>query len=1031
MYPRKKHKVSQLQFLQWNCRSLGTNITYLNHHLDSKHYDVLILQSLNVTSSNAPHLSGFYYPPVIGVRETDDIIQAAIYIREDLKYNILLNPSFDTTADIHACAVTIKFNDSTIIHVMSVYLPKGPNEQNTEWLRSISKSDKQKGKWLIGGDFNAHSPFWEKDSNIITSNRLVENIVDSDLILLNDGSITRIPDNSKHRATAIDLSFISPELSPLCSWETYGDSLGSDHLPIMISLTLTNKSNQTPDRTEDIIPKYNYKKADWNKFQTVIASHDLQNTLNENDDINKVYSTFKELVIRAADLSIPKIKETKSSKHHGNVWWNDDCEKAVKNKKDKYKLYIKNKSEENHNEMKAAKNYCNKVINNAKKEYWQSFCTKEVSTCNDSKKIWKKIQDMKNNVRLPSFPIETGDNQFPSDTEKAEIFADFFSTNSRIEGLSPSCRTFREKEEAILLDAETNSEKNIYINAPITMAEVQSAISALKNKNCSVGLDAISNEMIKHLPQNGVIFLHELFKKCWEFGILPHLWKESVIVPIHKSGKSRKDKNNYRPIALTSHICKLFESIILQRLLHYCEKNNIIPPNQAGFRKGRSTTEHLIKLSTQIKHQFARRRSVLATFFDVRKAYDQVWHYRLLQKLTSIGLSGNIYEFIKSFLSNRTVQTRVGKTYSSPRKLDMGIPQGSIIAPILFNIMMNDLPKAVSKNVTIVQYADDICMWMNVTLKKSTPLRSQNHIRRLYQADLNSLGNYMLQNGLSLSTEKTNLVLFNAGDNPNKLPDLKLYGKTLEYKKSVKFLGIILTSKLAWSLYFDYLLTKARKNLNLLKTIAKLPWGMDTETLIHLSMALIRSKLTYGQEIYFSAPKYLLKKLQSLDCKAYKVALGVPSHTSNKEVYKIMGILPLDEYRELTASKYVLKSSTCTNNIQEELRIRSDIDFPKRARSIYSQMTIATYTHNLIEKSGVKKDKSIRPSFMPIPPWELRKPSFDISYTDIKKKMKIQTSSCQLSNLISLKSIKTIFKFLQMGQFSAMTALVQHLSSLH
>ena len=122
-------------------------------------------------------------------------------------------------------------------------------------------------------------------------------------------------------------------------------------------------------------------------------------------------------------------------------------------------------------------------------------------------------------------------------------------------------------------------------------------------------------------------------------------------------------------------------------------------------------------------------------------SYDQVWHHRLLYKLSCIGLSGKIYEFIKSFLSNRTVQTRVGKNYSTPRNLDMGIPQGSVIAPILFNIMLFDLPKAVSKNVTVVQYADDICMWMNVTLKKATPLGSQNHIRRLYQADLDSLGN--------------------------------------------------------------------------------------------------------------------------------------------------------------------------------------------------------------------------------------------------------------------------------------------------
>eukprot|EP00745_Piridium_sociabile_P028023 TRINITY_DN45058_c0_g1_i3.p1 TRINITY_DN45058_c0_g1~~TRINITY_DN45058_c0_g1_i3.p1 ORF type:complete len:184 (-),score=10.55 TRINITY_DN45058_c0_g1_i3:304-855(-) len=182
------------------------------------------------------------------------------------------------------------------------------------------------------------------------------------------------------------------------------------------------------------------------------------------------------------------------------------------------------------------------------------------------------------------------------------------------------------------------------------------------------------------------------------------------------------------------------EKNVLQRIIHYCEKNEIIPVNQAGFRKGRSTVEHLVKLTTQIKRQFARRKSILATFFDVRKAYDQVWHKRLLYKLKSVGLCGNMYNYIKSFLTNRSIQARVGVNYSTPRKLDMGIPQGSVIAPvtldmgipqgsviapvtldmgipqgsviapILFNILIQDLPKALSNRVTLVQYADDICM---------------------------------------------------------------------------------------------------------------------------------------------------------------------------------------------------------------------------------------------------------------------------------------------------------------------------------
>ena len=172
------------------------------------------------------------------------------------------------------------------------------------------------------------------------------------------------------------------------------------------------------------------------------------------------------------------------------------------------------------------------------------------------------------------------------------------------------------------------------------------------------------------------------------------------------------------------------ERIVLKRLVHFCGKNNIIPINQVGFQKGKSAIDHLVKLTTQIKYQFSRRKNVLATFFDISKAYDQVWHAKLLYKLKNIGLSGHSYNYIKSFLRERSMQVRIGNSYSDFRTLEMGLPQGSVIAPILFNILLHDLPKHVSDSVVLAQYADDICMWMNVTIKRRTPKRVLNHIKK-------------------------------------------------------------------------------------------------------------------------------------------------------------------------------------------------------------------------------------------------------------------------------------------------------------
>ena len=141
--------------------------------------------------------------------------------------------------------------------------------------------------------------------------------------------------------------------------------------------------------------------------------------------------------------------------------------------------------------------------------------------------------------------------------------------------------------------------------------------------------------MIKNLPSQIIKLILILFNSCLSSGILPEIWKKSIIIPILKPGKPIHDLNSYRPIALNSN---LFEKIILSRLTFFCNKNKIIPINQAGFQKGRSTIEHLTKLTNQIKHQFARRKNILATFFNIKKAFDQVWHHKLLQKLIQINI---------------------------------------------------------------------------------------------------------------------------------------------------------------------------------------------------------------------------------------------------------------------------------------------------------------------------------------------------------------------------------------------------------
>ena len=167
---------NSITIFQWNARSISTNAPYLVQHLADNNYQVLILQSLNVCKSKLPKLPNFYYPPVHQQADEKDIIKVAIYIREGTDYCIRPSPASNSPHSLFSCAVTVRINNNVVLNVVSVYLPKGPDNINTEW--------------LIAGDFNAHSPSWEKDCLLTTSNRLVENIIDSSLYMLNDGSVT-------------------------------------------------------------------------------------------------------------------------------------------------------------------------------------------------------------------------------------------------------------------------------------------------------------------------------------------------------------------------------------------------------------------------------------------------------------------------------------------------------------------------------------------------------------------------------------------------------------------------------------------------------------------------------------------------------------------------------------------------------------------------------------------------------------------------------------------------------------------------
>ena len=495
----KKKKNGYIKILQWNCRSILKNIDYLKQYLSSKNIQVLLLQSLNVSSDNLPIIPGYYHPPVF--EQCLGRAQTAIYIREGLDFCIRTPPVSNNVISVSCCAVMVKFSANLILNLASVYLPKGPDNENTEWLKEFQD---QRDKWIIGGDFNAHAPFWDNACSFVSSNRFIDNVADSVLCILNNGNITRVPDVANHNPSAIDLTFASPSLALNCSWETGDDSLGSDHVPIIISLN--NRIEEKEFFEEDIIPKYNYKRADWSLFKDSLKQ--LNIAFSSLDDIDDLYKRFRVDILEAANISIPKIKGTHSKKHSGNVWWNTECETANVKKKENFKLYCQKRSASNHKKMKDSAKNSNEVIENAKIEHWNNFCNSEIRASKDMGKIWEEIKAMKNGFTSPQYPIKLNNNDIPSATEKVEAFVNIFANVSCPEGLTEDDRNYRIQEENCKVNTDGMQDNSNVINAPITVLEIKEAIRQIPIKKSSVGVDAISNQMLRNLPENCIFFMH-------------------------------------------------------------------------------------------------------------------------------------------------------------------------------------------------------------------------------------------------------------------------------------------------------------------------------------------------------------------------------------------------------------------------------------------------------------------------------------------------------------------------------------------
>lgn len=539
------------------------------------------------------------------------------------------------------------------------------------------------------------------------------------------------------------------------------------------------------------------------------------------------------------------------------------------------------------------RNFSTDLLHKIKANYESTILNKNL---NNPKGLWKAIKEIceitptKSNI--PSELLEMKDSPLESVNECNKYFATVGKN------LSKDILTKIKKTEKSLASTARNLKppSQSFFMHSTDEVEILNLIEALKTEKAP-GIDGIGTALIKHISPNITKILCHIFNLSLQNGIFPDLWKTAAVVPIHKKG-DKKDPSNYRPISLLPIFSKLLEKIVNSRLIKYLEMNNFLSSVQFGFRRGRSTEDASSLLIDTIVTHLDSGSSCIGVFLDLSKAFDTVSPVLLLQKLENIGIRGVALLWFRSYLTDRFLRTKVGDFTSEPSTVIYGVPQGSILGPLLFILYINDIVSTIepSANMEIVCYADDTAIIFHGN--------DWDYAMAEANRGLRNISTWLANNLLTLNTSKTEFVCFHktaASNPPTSFPSaIQIHTckedtvtctcDTIKRVDSVKYLGIILDENLNFYKHILHLSKRARKLINIMRLLRN---NAPKQILKQVYIALCESLLSYCICCWGGSAKTYMAVLERAQRAILKVMLKKRRRFSTNLLYKEAEVLSI------------------------------------------------------------------------------------------------------------------------------------------